>query len=108
MSANGSTAIDGTARCDAVTMVRDPPAGCRVAPVPSACGELARRSRSARPGVRASARSSARSTSSGTSARSARTGRTASVNRFTMIACAVGPVNGGSPASISYSTQPNE
>ena len=29
-----------------------------------------------------------------------------SVNRLTMTAWAVGPVNGGSPASISYSTQP--
>ena len=34
-------------------------------------------------------------------------GRGSSVITRATIACAVGPVNGGSPASISYSTQPS-
>ena len=34
-------------------------------------------------------------------------GRGASVTTWATIACAVEPVNGGSPASISYSTQPS-
>jgi hypothetical protein len=33
--------------------------------------------------------------------------RGSSVITRAMIACAVGPVNGGSPVSISYSTQPS-
>ena len=33
---------------------------------------------------------------------------TRSVNRREISACTVGPVNGGSPTSISYKTQPNE
>ena len=46
------------------------------------------------------------STGSGTLGRTARTLGAGSVSRFTIIACAVAPVNGGSPASISYSTAP--
>ena len=63
-------------------------------------GELGRRGEPVRrDGARA--RWMAWSTPSGTSGRVARTLGTGSVNRFAMIACAVGPVNGGSPASIS-------
>ena len=42
------------------------------------------------------------------SAAGRRTLGTGSLSRLAMIACAVGPVNGGSPASISYSTAPSE
>jgi hypothetical protein len=45
---------------------------------------------------------------SGTFGRSRRTLGTGSANRFMMIACAVGPVYGTSPASISYRTAPRE
>ena len=48
------------------------------------------------------------STPSGTSDRAARTLGTGSVNHFAMMATALEPVNGGSPASISYRTQPSE
>jgi len=44
---------------------------------------------------------SARSTFSGTFGRNDRTGFTVSVNRFAIIDCAVGPVKGFSPVSIS-------
>ena len=50
---------------------------------------------------------SARSTGAGTVSRTVRTDGTGFVIRLAMIACAVGPVYGGSPASISYSTQPS-
>ena len=56
----------------------------------------------------ASARATAASTCSGTLGRAWRTRGTSPLNRFAMIACAVGPVKGGSPASISYSTAPRE
>ena len=49
----------------------------------------------------ASARWIAWSTASGTLGRIRRTLGTGSISRLAMIACAVGPVNGGSPASIS-------
>ena len=52
-------------------------------------------------GTGASARRIAWSTASGTLGRTARTLGGGSVSRFTMIAWAVAPVNGGSPASIS-------
>ena len=44
----------------------------------------------------------------GTDFRTFMTGGTSSVTIFMMIACAEDPVCGGSPVSISYSTQPNE
>src|SRR5258706_10616402 len=56
-------------------------------------------------GIRSSALSSAASTATGTAERTGRTGRAASDRRRAMIAWAVGPVNGGSPANISYRTQ---
>ena len=101
MSAKGSTAIERAARCDAVTMVGAPSGGVRTsvaeASACASCAAAAKRSS----GARASARRRARSTGSGTSGRTARTDRAGSVNRRTMIAWTVGPVNGGSPASIS-------
>ena len=54
-------------------------------------------------GVRARARVTAISTPAGT-ARSVVSFGSGSLNRLAMIACAVGPVYGGSPASISYTT----
>jgi len=56
-------------------------------------------------GVLASARDSTSSTASGTS-RVIRTLGTGETNRLAITACAVAPVKGGSPVSISYSTQP--
>jgi len=50
---------------------------------------------------------SADSTAGGTVSRSVETRGTGSRKRFAMIACAVAPVYGGSPASISYNTQPS-
>jgi hypothetical protein len=52
-------------------------------------------------GTRASARWIAASIASGTACRCSRTLGGASVSRRAIIACAVGPVNGVSPASIS-------
>ena len=49
-----------------------------------------------------------RSTSGSTVGRASRRLGARSVKRRAMIACTVGPVNGGAPASISYSTHPNE
>ncbi len=57
-------------------------------------------------GALASARATAWDTPSGTVSRTSRSGRGVSMSRRAMIACAVGAVNGGSPASISYSTMP--
>jgi hypothetical protein len=56
----------------------------------------------------ASARITASSTSSGTVPRTTVMEGTSSSICRAMIACAVGPTNGGCPASISYSTQPSE
>ena len=64
--------------------------GCNDRP---SCDAVANRSA----GVRASARATAASTLSGTSGRTTRTGVGTVLNRLAMIACAVGPVNGGSP-----------
>ena len=50
----------------------------------------------------------ASSTAGGTVGRAARTLGGGSVSRLAMIAWAVGPVNGASPASISYSTDASE
>ena len=55
-------------------------------------------------GALANAFVTARSTASGTS-RTVRRCGIGSLSRLAMIAWAVGPVYGGSPASISYSTQ---
>ena len=49
----------------------------------------------------------AASTCGGTESRARESGVGYSVITFATIACAVGPVNGGSPASISYVTAPN-
>ena len=59
-------------------------------------------------GTLASAFSIARSSSSGTVCRTVRKLGTGSTSCRAMIAGAVGPRNGGSPASISYSTQASE
>ena len=45
-------------------------------------------------------------TCSGTLGRACETSGAGALSRFTMSACIVGAVNGGSPASISYNTQP--
>ena len=52
-------------------------------------------------GTLASATSIARSTAGDTVSRTVRSGGTGELSRLAMIAWAVGPVNGGSPASIS-------
>ena len=57
-------------------------------------------------GTLASAFVNACSTPGGTAGRSRRTAGTGSTKHLVITACAVGPVNGGSPASISYNTQP--
>ena len=54
-----------------------------------------------------SAVSTASSTCGGTRSLRAASGAGRSVITFATMAWAVGPVNGGSPASISYSTQPS-
>ena len=54
-----------------------------------------------------SAVTTAASTCGGTVFRCSVSERGSSVITRAMMACAVGPVNGGSPASISYSTQPS-
>ena len=55
-------------------------------------------------GIFSSARSTTASSSGVTLGRAGRIGRTRSVTTFAMIACAVEPVWGGSPVSISWST----
>ena len=57
------------------------------------------------PGDFASARSSARSTATGAVGRRARTGTGVSIAWRAIVARTPVPANGGSPASISYSTQ---
>lgn len=59
-------------------------------------------------GIGASARRIASSTAPGTVGRSTRTLGGALVARRAAIACAVGPVHGASPASISYVTAASE
>ena len=58
-------------------------------------------------GALASARITLRSTPSGTVARTVRSGGTGSIAWRASSCWAVGPTNGGWPASISYSTQPS-
>ena len=67
---------------------------------------LAEANRSA--GSFASPHSTAIATLGGTVGRSARTDCGSVVISFAMIACAVAPVCGGSPVSISYVTAPSE
>ena len=52
-------------------------------------------------GTGESACATATATGSGTVGRASRTSGAVLVNRFAITACAVGPVNGGSPANIS-------
>ena len=73
-------------------------------PVSSAANSAAEAKRSA--GSFSSAVKTASSTCAGTRSRRATIGPGFSVITFATIACAVGPVNGGSPSSISYSTHP--
>ena len=70
--------------------------------------EFRRRARTGRPPPAPARVITAASTCSGTLGRACRTRGTSPLNRLAMIACAVGPVKGGSPASISYSTAPSE
>src|SRR5438093_11940228 len=56
-------------------------------------------------GVLASARTMAPSTAGGTVSRTILSPGTGSIDLRAMIACGVGPPNGGAPASISESTQ---
>jgi hypothetical protein len=60
------------------------------------------------PGCFANAFCTAVSSHAGTSARFSVNGTIGSVNSCAMIACAVGPVNGAAPPSISYSIAPSE
>ena len=59
-------------------------------------------------GVLSSALATAASTASGTEGRTTRRWTGRSVMSFAIIAWALGPVTGGSPASISYSTAASE
>jgi hypothetical protein len=74
-------------------------AGAAAAPRIASVKPVAVAKRSA--GVRARARRTAASRASETVSRTARSDGIGSVNRRASIACAVTPVNGGSPASIS-------
>jgi len=56
----------------------------------------------------ASARATAFYSHAGTPSRVSRSGGAFAANRREMITWAVGPTNGGIPATISYSTQPRE
>jgi hypothetical protein len=58
-------------------------------------------------GTSASAFCTAVSTAGGTVGRKRLSGGAGWMNRFATTACGVGPVKGGSPASISWSTHPN-
>ena len=58
-------------------------------------------------GARANAFTIARSSGTGIVSRNRRADGTGSLKRLAMIAWLVGPVNGGSPVSISYNTQPS-
>src|SRR5687768_67383 len=77
------------------------------APVPSSAraNALAVVNRSA--GIFSSAVSTASSTWGGTVLRSAESGSGSDATIFATIACAVGPVKGGAPASISYVVAPS-
>jgi len=77
------------------------------APVPSSAlaNALAVTNRSA--GTFSSAVSTASSTCGGTVLRSAESGSGSDATIFATIDCAVGPVNGGAPASISYVVAPS-
>ena len=101
MLTNGSTAIDFGAV--AVT-TGTAPGGVAPAGLSAWANWAAVANRSA--GSFASALMTACSTQGGTASRTERSGGTGSVKHFTMIAWAVGPVNGVRPASISYSTHP--
>ena len=97
---NGSTAIDCAGAAIGATT------GIESIAVSSACHSAAEPGRSI--GVRLSARCKARATGLGTPSRNAVISAGVWTNRLAMTACTVGPVNGGSPTSISYNTQPNE
>src|SRR6185437_14473721 len=71
----------------------------------AAANSLALPNRSA--GSFSSAVSTARSTAAGTVCRTLRGAAGSAVITLATIACAVGPVNGGSPTSISYVVAPN-
>ncbi len=83
-----------------VTSVREP-SGCK-----ARAKSAAEANRSA--GTLASALVTACSTPSGIPSRTVRRGGMGWVSRFAMIAWKLGPVYGGSPASISYTTQASE
>ncbi len=104
MLTNGSTAIDlAVLASGELTTVGGSPGGAVATDEGSAwANSSALPNRSA--GALARAFMSARSRVSGTSGRVLHTEGDGSANCFIMIACGLGPVNGGRPASISYST----
>ena len=95
--ANGSTAIDLAAAGAGAGL---PAGGVRSA----SANSVAVVNRSA--GIFSSAFITACSTARGTACRTVRNAGTGSSEWRARTACGVGPVNGGPPASISYSTQP--
>ena len=98
MFANGSTATDASGlEGETAGVSSDRNASTSTAPV--ACRS---------PGVFSSSRDTARLIANGTDARRSVTGGGVYTKRFATTACAVDPVNGSSPVSISYSTQPSE
>ncbi len=89
----------------AVAAVTAPVTGISPLVTPSALANSAAvENRSA--GVRASALFTAAWSEADTASRTAESGRGVSVSARAMIAWALGPLNGGSPASSSYRTQP--
>ena len=105
MFSNGRTATDFAATTSWTIACAAPTAMATVAGVPRASANWAAVvNRSA--GSVAIAFFTAASTASGTSSRKARGEGTGPLNRFAMTAVTVVPRNGGSPTSISKSTQP--
>ena len=105
MLASGSTTMDFSAGATPTGVVPDGVRSRCSATSSASANSAAVGKRST--GVRASARTIAWSTASGTS-RIARACGTGARNRLEMMACALGPVKGCSPVSISYRTQPRE
>src|SRR5262245_43738441 len=93
--AKGSTAMDRS-RTDAC------PEAAGEDNAAAKAAEVAKRSA----GADASALAIAASTDDGIWGRNTRTDGTGPVSCLAMTACGVGPLNGGSPVSISYSTHP--
>ena len=111
-----TAATSTTARSDADRPAAAPSRGCGNDDGRAAAGAgFASRARANSPalanrsaGVLSSALATAASIASGTALRTTRRWTGRSVISLAIIACAVGPVTGGSPASISYSTAASE